>query len=133
MMAATRCVHFSRCPSLFCVDVITRPALNYNVHTHPIFFFFLLMSEVSRCVLYTYNTAQHTDKLVGIYIYSVWLYTHLYQCTIYIYIKASSSSSSSLLAAGGKMAGSNKSTDLMKNANDVTEGASVQQTPHRES
>ena len=31
------------------------------------------------------------------------------------------------------MAGSNKSTDLMKNANDVTEGpASVQRTPRRE-
>lgn len=32
-------------------------------------------------------------------------------------------------AAGGKMAGSNKSTDLMKNANDVTEGQCATDTP----
>lgn len=133
-MAATRCVHFSRCPSLFCVDVITRPALNYNVHTHPIFFFFLLMSEYLDA--YYIRTTQHSTQIswwVYIYIQRLAIYTFIPVYYIYIYIKASSSSSSSLLAAGGKMAGSNKSTDLMKNANDVTEGASVQQTPHRES
>ena len=32
-------------------------------------------------------------------------------------------------AAGGKMAGSNKSTDLMKNANDVTEGQCATDAP----